>query len=66
MQSLINLMKKREDILIDLREKFSISRAVLYKIDGTISAISENNRQLAHLPLLLKILRDLKMDILEK
>jgi len=35
--------KKREDILIDLREKFSISRAVLYKIDGTISAISENN-----------------------
>jgi len=35
--------EKREDILIDLREKFSISRAVLYKIDGTISAISENN-----------------------
>ena len=35
--------EKREDILIDLREKFSISRAVLFKIDGTISAISENN-----------------------
>ena len=35
--------EKREDILIDLREKFSISRAVLYKIDGTISAISDNN-----------------------
>ena len=35
--------EKREDILIDLREKFSISRAVLFKIDGTISAISEND-----------------------
>ena len=35
--------EKREDILIDLREKFSISSAVLYKIDGSISAISESN-----------------------
>jgi len=35
--------EKREDILIDLREKFSISRAVLYKNDGSISAISESN-----------------------
>ena len=35
--------KKREDILIDLREKFSISSAVLYKNDGSISAISESN-----------------------
>ncbi|MDB4097164.1 HAMP domain-containing protein, partial [Methylophilaceae bacterium] len=34
---------KREDILIDLREKFSISSAVLYKNDGSISAISESN-----------------------
>ena len=31
--------EKREDILIDLREKFSISSAVLYKNDGSISAI---------------------------
>ena len=35
--------EKREDILIDLREKFSISSAVLYKNDGSISAISESN-----------------------
>ena len=35
--------EKREDILIDLREKFSISSAVLYKSDGSISAISESN-----------------------
>jgi nitrogen fixation/metabolism regulation signal transduction histidine kinase len=35
--------EKREDILIDLREKFSISSAVLYKNDGSISAISETN-----------------------
>lgn len=35
--------EKREDILIDLREKFNISSAVLYKSDGSISAISESN-----------------------
>ena len=35
--------EKREDILIDLREKFSITSAVLYKNDGSISAISESN-----------------------
>ena len=35
--------EKRNDILIDLREKFSISSAVLYKSDGSISAISESN-----------------------
>ncbi|MDC6477489.1 HAMP domain-containing protein, partial [Methylophilaceae bacterium] len=35
--------EKREDILIDLREKFSIASAVLYKNDGSISAISESN-----------------------
>jgi len=35
--------EKREDTLIDLREKFSISSAVLYKSDGSISAISQNN-----------------------
>ncbi len=35
--------EKREAILIDLREKFSISSAVLYKSDGRISTISESN-----------------------
>ena len=35
--------EKREDILIDLREKFSISSVVLYKNDRSISAISESN-----------------------
>ena len=35
--------EKRENILIDLREKFSISRAVLYKTDGSISALSQSN-----------------------
>ena len=35
--------EKREDILIDLREKFNISSVVLYKSDGSISAISESN-----------------------
>ena len=43
MQLQTTRMKKREDILIDLREKFSISSAVLYKNDGSISAISESN-----------------------
>jgi len=38
-----NPYEKREDTLIDLREKFSISSVVLYKIDGSISAISESN-----------------------
>jgi len=38
-----NPYEKREDILIDLREKFSISSAVLYKNDGSISAISDSN-----------------------
>jgi len=35
--------EKREEILIDLREKFSIASAVLYKSDGNISAISQSN-----------------------